>query len=218
MPTIAQLKADLKARGIKGVAGKNKTELLAMLEGRPVPARSKAPVVINPKGASHLATALNRLLGRGTGGAPPMSDALSKLREVEAATKGRNEAKAAATTYQKKDVGYVMSDDIWDRLTRLTKANPDKSFLTMKKDSPNSESSIELYCDIFQLHVPDSDSTIRSHLPFSPTYFFWEKDRREIVASNMSKIPSHVKTERVAKEVERRRKEGEDVLRISRFK
>lgn len=96
MPTIAELKARLKSMNIKGVAGKNKTELMAMLEGSPVPARDRTPVAMSPRGASHLATAMNRLLGRGTGGAPPLSDALAKLREVEAATKGRNEARAAA--------------------------------------------------------------------------------------------------------------------------
>jgi hypothetical protein len=96
MPTIAELKARLKSMNIKGVAKKNKAELMAMLEGSPVPARDRTPVAMSPRGASHLATAMNRLLGRGTGGAPPMSDALAKLREVEAATKGRNEARAAA--------------------------------------------------------------------------------------------------------------------------
>lgn len=96
MPTIAELKARLKSMNIKGVAKKNKAELMAMLEGSPVPARDRTPVAMSPRGASHLATAMNRLLGRGTGGAPPMSDALAKLREVEAATKARNEARAAA--------------------------------------------------------------------------------------------------------------------------
>ena len=94
MPTIAELKAQLKSMNIKGVAKKNKAELMAMLEGSPVPARDRTPVAMSPRGASHLATAMNRLLGRGTGGAPPLSDALAKLREVEAATKGRNEARA----------------------------------------------------------------------------------------------------------------------------
>lgn len=96
MPTIAELKARLKSMGVKGYAKKNKTELMAMLEGSPVPARDRTPVAMSPRGASALATALNRVLGRGTGGAPPLSDAVSKLREVEAATKGRNEARAAA--------------------------------------------------------------------------------------------------------------------------
>lgn len=96
MPTIAELKARLKSMGVKGYAKKNKTELMAMLEGSPVPARDRTPVAMSPRGASHLATALNRVLGRGTGGAPPLSDAVSKLREVEAATKARNEARAAA--------------------------------------------------------------------------------------------------------------------------
>ena len=36
MPTIKELKVELKAKGIKGITGKNKTELLAMLQGETV--------------------------------------------------------------------------------------------------------------------------------------------------------------------------------------
>lgn len=33
MPTIKELKAEIKSKGIKGITGKNKTQLLAMLQG-----------------------------------------------------------------------------------------------------------------------------------------------------------------------------------------
>jgi uncharacterized phage-associated protein len=36
MPTIKEIKKELKAKGIKGITGKNKTELLAMLNGETV--------------------------------------------------------------------------------------------------------------------------------------------------------------------------------------
>jgi hypothetical protein len=36
MPTVKEIKEELKAKGIKGITGKNKTELLAMLSGETV--------------------------------------------------------------------------------------------------------------------------------------------------------------------------------------
>lgn len=118
MPTIAELKDALKAKGIKGVSGKSKAELMAMLEGKAVPAKApKAPVAMRAAEMSPWLTAMNRMLGKapaasGGAGGPPAA-------AITLASHGLSSASLSLEEILEKH-GYIAADAVKHALTRLS--------------------------------------------------------------------------------------------------
>lgn len=62
MPTVAEIKIELKAKKIKGITGKNKAQLLAMLEASKSPANTPKPIASSPSLTKSLSDAMEHLI------------------------------------------------------------------------------------------------------------------------------------------------------------